>query len=178
MRKETGFTLIEVIIVVAIIAVAAAIGVPSYLSWIPDIRLKSAVANLKSDINLAKQRAIRENGDVSLVFDTVNNQYTIYVGGGVFTSDAWTTDGNEEIMTTVAIPEGVTMYGVTVPVTAPLVSNTGIRFDGRGMPNVTGDAMIRMNNTKNNYRGLTMTLVGSITIERSTDNGGTWQNVD
>lgn len=46
MRKQSGFTFIEVMIVVAIIAIISAISLPSYQSYILKAKIKEAQSNL------------------------------------------------------------------------------------------------------------------------------------
>jgi type IV pilus assembly protein PilE len=46
MKKQTGFTLLEIMVVVVLIAVLAAIGLPSYNDYILRSRLGEAYANL------------------------------------------------------------------------------------------------------------------------------------
>jgi len=183
MRRQSGFTMVEVLVVILIVAVTAAIAVPSYLSWLPDIRLRGAVRDLKSDLGLAKQRAVRENGHAAVIFDIPNNRYTVFVdnganpgGGGAV--DDWAPNGDEPVLKIVPMPTDVTMYAESFPGTGAPVGSPGVRFDGRGLPNVTGDAFVRVRNTKNNYMGISMSLVGLIDIQRSTDGGGTWQNAE
>ncbi len=53
-RKQKGFTLIELMIVVAIIGVLAAIAVPAYQDYVKKSEVASGVATLKSLITLAE----------------------------------------------------------------------------------------------------------------------------
>ena len=53
MRKESGFTLIELMVTIAIVLIMSSIVVPSILSWLPKQRLRTAVTDLVADINTA-----------------------------------------------------------------------------------------------------------------------------
>ena len=53
-RNESGFSLIELIVVIAIIALAATFGIPAFSSWLPNYRLRSASQDLLSNFKLAK----------------------------------------------------------------------------------------------------------------------------
>ena len=77
MDRQSGLTLVEMMMVIAVLAVLTAVAVPNYLSWLPDIRLKDAAGDIRSDIQLARQKAIRENGSIALLFDIEGNRYTI-----------------------------------------------------------------------------------------------------
>jgi prepilin-type N-terminal cleavage/methylation domain-containing protein len=77
MQKESGFTLAEVMVVIAIIAALAALAVPNFVGWLPGYKLKSAVMELENNLQLARLRAIKTNGNCSLGIDTGNDSYTI-----------------------------------------------------------------------------------------------------
>lgn len=81
-RKSTGFTLVELIIVLAVIGVMATISIPFFLKWLPDIRLKSAGRALYADMQTARLGAIKENREWAIIFDTAKNSYTIYDNNG------------------------------------------------------------------------------------------------
>jgi len=176
MRNQSGFTLAETIMVVAVLAVLTAVAVPNYLSLLPDIRLKDAAGDIKSDIQLARQKAIRENGNIALLFDMGANRYTIFVdngaGGGATHAKNWIWDGTEELIKSITLPDNVVMYAASFSGGVPR-----LRFDGRGLPNGLG-GKVRLRNANNKCRGLVISMLGRIREQISTDGGLTWEDVD
>lgn len=82
MRKDSGFTLIELMVVIAIIATLTAISVPNFLVYLPNARLKSAARDLYSNMQLAKMGSIKQNADWAIVFDTTDGKYQVCSGKG------------------------------------------------------------------------------------------------
>jgi len=172
MRKN-GFTLIEALVIILVLGILAAVAIPSFSRYGPDMRLKGTVRDLKSVMELAKLKAIRQNANVALIFDTGTNSYTVFVdngaGGGV--ADDWTQNGSEEVLRTVTIPSDVTMYDASFAGGAARV-----RFNSRGLPNGLG-GHVYMKSSSGKYRGVSVTLVGHVQIKASTD-GGSWTDAD
>ena len=77
MRNQSGFTLIEAMIVIAVIGIMTAVAVASSLSYLPDMRLKSASRDLYSNLQKAKMMAVKTNTSHAVFFDTANNLYQI-----------------------------------------------------------------------------------------------------
>lgn len=68
-NKNSGFTLLEVMITVAIIAVVTSIAVPNIIDWFPKYRLKNAARDIVSFMQLVKLEAIKTNTSLDIIFD-------------------------------------------------------------------------------------------------------------
>jgi len=80
MRKD-GFTLIELMVTIAIMGIAASIAIPGFARWLPNYRLKSAARDVYSNMQLAKMGAVRENSTRRIVFATGAGSYSIWSPG-------------------------------------------------------------------------------------------------
>ena len=70
--SETGFTLMETMIVVVIIGIAAAIALPNYSIWQSRSELRQAVTEVQNQLLLARMAALSRNTPVTVAISIVN----------------------------------------------------------------------------------------------------------
>lgn len=63
-RRERGFTLIEVMVTVILIAILASLAAPSFQTTIARFRVRTAAESLMSGLQLARSEALRRNQPV------------------------------------------------------------------------------------------------------------------
>jgi prepilin-type N-terminal cleavage/methylation domain-containing protein len=107
MRRDSGFTALELMTAIAIAAVIAAIAMPPYLKWNRSRRLEGAANNLAADLEMAKMRAIRENAFVVVEFGA--KSYTMFLdrGDGLGGPPNWSRDPDESRILNREMPAGV-----------------------------------------------------------------------
>ncbi len=63
-----GFTLLEVLVALALVTILAAFSIPRWGTLLPTYRLRSAARQLRSDLSRIKMRAVSETARFRLVF--------------------------------------------------------------------------------------------------------------
>jgi len=109
MRKR-GITLVELVVVMAIIAIGAAFVAPNIGAWIPNYRLRGATRDVTSALRSAQMRAISTNREYQVSFDAGAGNYILRYNSGTTGTPVWTDDGAAE-----TLPKGVLISGITFP---------------------------------------------------------------
>ena len=161
MKKQNGFTIYELLTVIGIMAILAAIAIPNMISWRSEAKLRGASNTLRGDLQMAKLRALREKAIVALVFTA--NGYTIFLDNGVSAGD-WNLDADELLLRNRQLPAGVT---IALP-TSLDPPNNRTRFNGRGFPDpatLTGGGLtgtVTLQNLRGSQMQLTISRLGRI----------------
>jgi type II secretion system protein H len=75
--NKTGFSLIELMIVIAIMAIISAIAAPNFMHYMAERRLSGAARMVMSDLMAARQKAVAINQRVKVSFVS-NHAYEIW----------------------------------------------------------------------------------------------------
>lgn len=97
MRDNRGFTVMELMTVIGIIAVLASIAFPNFIRWRNNSQLSRATQALYSNFQSAKIQAVRSNTFCTITFDTVAGNYTVFVDD----DQDLTLDAGEQVIRTV-----------------------------------------------------------------------------
>jgi type IV fimbrial biogenesis protein FimT len=191
MYNQKGFTIMELIVVVGVIAIVSGILIPVYFSMKPTIRINGAARQIQGDFMWAKMRAVSENNDYVIVFgsagsDLSNDTYYIYDDND---SD-YSTNGTEtgELVKTVVISDEykdvgygyVTGINKTDNVTPFLVGDAAVtfnpsagfiwfRFEPNGRSNKNGGIYLildedKINGIKDRSRAITVLQTGRVKV--------------
>ena len=96
--NQKGLTLIELIVVMVIIAIGAALLAPNIGAWMPIYRLKGATRDVISTMRVAQMKAVSTNIWYRVSFDTGQNKF--YMENSQDVGTTWTKEGDDQVLPT------------------------------------------------------------------------------
>jgi len=106
MKQAKGFTTIELVVIMVIMAILATIAIPGFSRWLPNYRLRAAARDVFSNLQHAKLTAIKRHRTCAISFNQA-------VGGTTYDYVVYVDTGNnlefdgavDEVLTTVLFSE-------------------------------------------------------------------------
>jgi prepilin-type N-terminal cleavage/methylation domain-containing protein len=129
-KRQPAFTLIELILVMAIITVLTAMAVPRYTAAQQHYRADAAAHRLVADLSMARSRANSTSAPQTVVFNVASSQYQMPGVPDLKHSTA-----------TYTVLLGGEPYKATI-VSADFAGATQVTFDGYGVPNCGGTVVL------------------------------------
>jgi len=151
MQKRNGFTTLELMVTIGIIAILTAIAVPSYIKWLPGYRLRSATNDVYSAMQLARLRAVKENGRVGVSFTNGNGKsgkFRVFFdknNSGIYESNK----------------DNIIKYGEmpgSVRISAPMGQSM---FNGRGLV-TAGDGEVTLTSSTGGTKKIRLIITGNV----------------
>ncbi len=142
-----GYSLIELMVVVAIIGILASLGIPTYREWNNQYQLRQAVTQIGNTLTLSRMAAMNRDKIVTVTLTNVGG--TVTLGAG---------DSANDVVSPGQTMQSAITAVVSVPPPNPPAGPITVQFSPRGIrsnPIGTADLLI----TVSNISGLQYSLV-------------------
>jgi type IV fimbrial biogenesis protein FimT len=150
-KKNCGFTLMELMIVIAIIAIFASIAIPNFIGWLPERKLDAGAQDILQALQKSRSKAIMTNRNVVVTFNEGAESFIAFVDDN---ADG-VQDAGDLTLVNRNLPAGIVFdvlgFGATVT------------FNNRGIP--TNSGVLSLQNNNGNGRNIELYLSGHSVIQ-------------
>ena len=147
-HNKMGFSLIELMVIIAVLGILSAVTVPNLLGSVPNWRLKNAATDLFGNLQLARSTAIKESSTCTVTFSNSPDGYVI------------TSDGNTI--------KSVTLSDYKSGVNFDSLSQSSVSFSPRGFADNT--IIARLTHSEETwYYTINALVSGAISLRKSKD---------
>lgn len=177
-RGDRGFTMIEVLMTIVILAILLTIAIPGFSRWLPNYRLRGAARDLYSNLQLAKAQAIKDRVECAVRFTSADS-YEVWSALDPDSPNQnrdWNTfsTSDDTLIKTVTLSDygsGVTFGpgNSTPPVTATAVtanSANPIYFNSRGFATNNAEVYAYMTNSKGTAYAVGILVSGAVVLKK------------
>lgn len=156
LKRTAGFTLVELMCVIAVLAIVTAVGVPSFSAMIKESRLVTATNDLNAILQYARAEAVRSSGRVGVgaIDGNVRNGVRVWVdinGSRAF-------EDGELVLKEFIVKSA----GVTLSLGGGGSQDLGFFFNARGLaPGLAGTVKFGLCDDRAGNHGRQLTLLTS-----------------
>jgi type II secretion system protein H len=131
MKRDAGFSMVELMVVVVIMAIALAMSIPSLRNHTASINLTKGTDEVAASLKLARTRAVSTNVPVVVEFDSEAGTYLIYQDD----DEDGTCDPNETCAGPYEMPNKTSINSVSF-------TNDAVTFSPTGAASETGNVVV------------------------------------
>ena len=131
LRSRAGFTLLEVMIVVAIIGIASALAAPSYNAWIARYQLREGISEMQHQLVLARMMAVSRNVPVTVTMGLGNGSLQLTIANAA-TGTVISASQGMSVPQVVMLNVGPSPAWTTVATATVSFNSMGMRIGGPG----------------------------------------------
>lgn len=147
-RRVSGFTVLELIVAIAIAMIVLGIAVPSFMTWLPTLRLSSGARQVATDLQVARMKAISQNTRFRMSFvGSIPGATSYQIQKYDDTAAAFVLESGP-----FSLPEGITVSGLV----------GASEFQPRGTASASGETTLQNGNGEN--KKVRIAIVGRVTI--------------
>ena len=146
LKAAGGFTLIELMVVGAIVGILVLVAIPNFFVWNAKYKLKSAVAELNGQISLARMAAMNQNTSVTVTVTQTSSAVPVTV---TFRNPS----GSDVLPSLTLDPEVSLSNASSVFVGAGVNSPQDVQFNSKGLRVNTGNNNNLCINASGGYTG-------------------------
>jgi prepilin-type N-terminal cleavage/methylation domain-containing protein len=136
--KQTGFSLVEAMVVVAILLCISAYAVPNFMMAIANLRLRGGMSSLSSLLQNCRMMSIKANQTYSVHFTTMSAGPVAYVKVAGDTAGILSTDVQAQLGAPVTMDQNPTGTGAPTQLDMSILNFTPLTsdpsFNARGIP--------------------------------------------
>lgn len=166
-QNNRGFTLLEVVVVLAIVAILAGVGTFSVVNYRPAYRLREAARELASTIQNARFEAIQRNASCAVSYNVPGTSYLSFVDN----NQNFQFDAGDVQLTAVQLANYEYVSYVAGGLTFPNngVGNPTVAFNNRGLPIYNGGGVgafwATVQSTQGTQRQIRVSTAGNVRIQ-------------
>lgn len=140
--NERGITFIELMTVVAVIGIMAALAVPSFLSYMPKLKVKAAARDVVSQLRLARSKAVSERRPYGVMFNVSTRSITLFADTDNPVAQTYST--SDSLIDCDTLSTDINLNSCTYANNCVVFSSTGAASTSGDLQVVTGDGSIVM----------------------------------
>jgi prepilin-type N-terminal cleavage/methylation domain-containing protein len=175
-KDMRGFTLMELVVTLALMIILMAMAAPAYNGWIRSSEYKEAAMDIGSAFRAARSKAIASNLEYEVAFDLSTNKYMIRQGNKAYNTrdyslhpEDWTIFQNNKDFSS-----SINLKGLS-----DCSEDSDSNFEFNFNPNGTGSntyICIQDKNGANQYRvGVASSITGRVVVARWDSATHTWK---